>query len=633
MRRTLIGAALVAVLGCGGAPDGPVVSGPEIDDVALRGVTRFSAGQVLEHLYGGETSWVPLTPDYVFDPAIMAVDARRLEALYRAYGYEDARVVGWEARPDGDEVDLIITVEEGPVTRVSEVAFDWVGDVAEAVKRDVEASAGLHAGDPFEIPRLNDTIGTLRLALRLRGHPFARVVGDAVVDPVARTGRVQLALEPGPHAQLGRVEFSGLVDVPEYLCEREIRFAAGSEYSPATTRQMERALAGMDVFRWVGVYPVEPVHDGVVDLEVRVSEAPPQSIRLGFGVGFEATRWEEWVSAKYSHTNLFGHLTRLDLNALAGWAQLPNPLDTQAHGPVAKLRPTFTKKGLLEDYLVWTLAPAFETNIRQGYKFWSPSNRFGVGRWFAGFIRADLSHNWRHVDFFDIAPDLDQNSTQLGRDFRDPYQLSYLEAQLDLHFVDDLLAPRNGLVLEFVYDLAGGPFSGDFDHHKATGGARAYWQVTAGLQVAARATTGVIWLYGPDAGVPFDRRFYLGGTNTVRGWGTDRLSPRLDCSTDANPDACVAIPIGGSTVVQGNLELRYNLAGDFYVAAFGDVGDVQAGEFSWAPAEWNYSAGPGLRYDSPLGLFRLDIGVRLNDPGVLPDEPRWAGHFGLGESF
>lgn len=60
---------------------------------------------------------------------------------------------------------------------------------------------------------------------------------------------------------------------------------------------------------------------------------------------------------------------------------------------------------------------------------------------------------------------------------------------------------------------------------------------------------------------------------------------------------------------------------------------MQAGEVEYIVDEWNYTAGPGLRFDSPVGLFRLDLGFRLNDPGVYPDEPMWAVYFGLRETF
>ena len=84
---------------------------------------------------------------------------------------------------------------------------------------------------------------------------------------------------------------------------------------------------------------------------------------------------------------------------------------------------------------------------------------------------------------------------------------------------------------------------------------------------------------------------------------------------------------------KGNLELRLRTFGDLYLVGFADLGDVQADDMKIVVDEWNYSGGPGLRFDSPIGLVRLDVGFRLNDTGVYPDEPSWAIYFGLGETF
>jgi translocation and assembly module TamA len=86
-------------------------------------------------------------------------------------------------------------------------------------------------------------------------------------------------------------------------------------------------------------------------------------------------------------------------------------------------------------------------------------------------------------------------------------------------------------------------------------------------------------------------------------------------------------------MVQGNLELRLRAVGPLWVVGFLDMGDVQAAAKTFVVEEWNYAAGPGLRADTPLGVFRLDLGLRLNDPGVYPDEPTWAVYFGVGETF
>ena len=630
-------AGLVSTEGCGPPEPTLIGRGRRIREVELNGVTRFSKGEVLDYLRLGETSILPLFPNYPFDEALLAADMRRLEALYRAHGYYEARVV--KAQPEAIDDDkmkvrLRIEVEEGRPTRVEAIRFLWPADAPfdAAARQAIEKQAALEPGAPFEVPRLNESIGNLRQALQLRGHPLGFVRGQADVQTDARQAGVVLQLHPGPHALIEQISFEGLVSVPEYMVRREVRFALGADYSPAVVRQVEEAVKAMRVFRWVATVPPTTVDNGRLHLVIRVSEADPQTVRLGLQLGFEATRWEELVTARYTHTNLFGHLTRLDLDMVVGWAELPDPFDANQHGPVLAFGPTFTKKGLVEDMLVWTLAPAWEMDVREGYQFHSPSNRFGVARWLFGRLHARLTHNLRYVDFFGLVDSFDANTSVLGRDFQDPFLLSYLEAQADLFFTDSLVTPHNGVVFEALYDLAGSFLQGDYDFHKLVGGVRAYWKALSRLQVAARWSTGVILPYGPQAGAPFNLKFYLGGANTLRGWGSQRLSPRLEECDDAG-EACSSIPVGGYTLVQGNLELRLAVGGDFHLVGFFDMGDVQALEREIKVDEWNYSAGPGLRFDSPVGLFRLDVGFRLNDPGIYPDEPMWAVYFGLGETF
>jgi translocation and assembly module TamA len=85
--------------------------------------------------------------------------------------------------------------------------------------------------------------------------------------------------------------------------------------------------------------------------------------------------------------------------------------------------------------------------------------------------------------------------------------------------------------------------------------------------------------------------------------------------------------------VLGNFEVRVRAVDKLNVIAFFDMGDVRGGVASFSPKNWNYSIGPGLRYDSPVGVFRLDAGFRLNDTDTSQGERVWAIHFGLGEAF
>jgi outer membrane protein assembly factor BamA len=629
----------MAVSGCAHRPDPAKVFGQsyEIDDVTLKGVTVFSKARLLKHLHVGETRWVPFSPDYHFDEAVLPVDVQRIESLYAAHGYHQARVmdvdVQWD-HPD-DEVDLVITVQEGPPTLLDGLLFRWAEGTSldPSARKVIEGYSSLKEGAPFEVQHLNGTLGTLRLALQSWGYPLAQVRGTAEVSPGAHKARVQVDLKPGPYARVRGVVLEGLQAVPEDLVQVELSFAQGYGFTPGIAQAVGKVARGMDVFRWVTVRPADEVKDGEVDLLVRVSEADPQSLRLGVQGSFEAARWEQLLVGRYTHTNLLGRLLRLDFDLVAGWAELPDALSPEAHGPVLKLVPSFRKKGWGEDHLQWLLRPSYQVGIQPGYQFHAPATAFGVARWLGRRVHVETTYNVRFVDFFSVAPELDGTSSLLGRDFRDPYLLSYLHLGVDLNFADSLMAPKNGALLGAVYEFAGGPLAGDFDYHKLVATWRGFWRPWSRFQTAARLRTGLIVGHGSENPVaPIDRKFYLGGASSVRAWGTRKLSPRLNaCSAERECDD--SIPIGGTTMVQGNLELRLRAVGALWVVGFVDLGDVQAEELTYKTDEWNYTAGPGLRYDSPLGLVRLDVGFRLNDPGVYTDIPTWGMHFGFGETF
>ena len=74
--------------------------------------------------------------------------------------------------------------------------------------------------------------------------------------------------------------------------------------------------------------------------------------------------------------------------------------------------------------------------------------------------------------------------------------------------------------------------------------------------------------------------------------------------------------------------------GKLWVAAFADVGDVQADTITIRPGSWMYSAGTGVRYQTPLGPIRFDVAFRLNrDETRFAGTKMWGFHISLGEVF
>jgi translocation and assembly module TamA len=114
-------------------------------------------------------------------------------------------------------------------------------------------------------------------------------------------------------------------------------------------------------------------------------------------------------------------------------------------------------------------------------------------------------------------------------------------------------------------------------------------------------------------------RFNAGGGNSVRGYATDTLGP-VDIFGD---------PAGGDAVLIFNQELRYLHRSGFGAAAFWDAGNVFA-KASDLSLSLRHALGTGLRWDSPIGLLRLDIGFPL---GRREGDKAYRVFFSLGQAF
>ncbi len=659
-----------------------------IREVEIIGNHRFDDDELHPYLELRPNQWFPLPRKHWFYPGLIPVDQRRIVELYHAYGYYDARVLDVRVvtLERKHKVEITIVLDEGEVTTVEEVtvrfpegapqeppaSIERSDPLARALRRslrrrpDTDPNAlakyvRLARGDAFEVPIMEASARAIADALRRAGHPFAEVVPHAEVDPVRRRARVEFEVRPGPLLTIGAIEWLGSENVPERAVRYELDWAEGRLYSPALLERIERRVYGLGVFATVSVQPEAPQewrsrHAGEpgagsvspseprgteeqlgdLALTVRTQDADPQRVRLGVELGFEPNRWEQRVSARYSHDNLFRALYRVSLTGRVGYAEMPNTFNPLEHGPVARLELHGQKQHLLWRGLIWTVDPTFELGIQQGYQFWEARHRFGLSRFFTRWVQLGVAHEVSYVDFFNVSPTLDRSETQLGLDFRDPYILSLIEISATIWAVDQIVTPSNGVVLANRYLVAGGGLGGHFDYHEVEPTLRLYWRPHERVQLAARLRVGLIFPYGASPGAPIDRRRYLGGADTVRGWGLRRLAPRI---TDCEPgeqytqDDCESIPVGGNTSVLGNFEVRVRAWRDLWAAVFVDGGDVQPGVMEYHPQQWNYSSGFGLRYASPVGKFRLDIGFRLNDTVLGHGEPIWALHLGLGESF
>jgi translocation and assembly module TamA len=114
-------------------------------------------------------------------------------------------------------------------------------------------------------------------------------------------------------------------------------------------------------------------------------------------------------------------------------------------------------------------------------------------------------------------------------------------------------------------------------------------------------------------------RFKAGGASSLRGFGTNEVGPR----------GCFGEPTGGEAVVIMNQELRYHHPSGFGLVGFYDVGNVFPTVDSMR-FDLRHTLGTGLRWASPVGLLRVDVGFPLDRQ---PEEKSYRIFFGLGQAF
>ncbi|MGH7884410.1 MAG: BamA/TamA family outer membrane protein, partial [Thermodesulfobacteriota bacterium] len=101
---------------------------------------------------------------------------------------------------------------------------------------------------------------------------------------------------------------------------------------------------------------------------------------------------------------------------------------------------------------------------------------------------------------------------------------------------------------------------------------------------------------------PVFKRFFAGGSTSMRGFPFQRLGP-LNDEED---------PLGGNSIFVGNLETRFPLFKKVGGVLFFDYGNVFPSSFDFKLNDIRYAVGTGLRYNTIVGPVRLDVGYALN---------------------
>lgn len=606
--------------------------------------------------------WLPFVSEpgpVRFDPVELQKDRVRLTRFYADMGFPRAEVA-WEVQLDTTDnaVDVRFSVVEGPPMILDTARLEVVGlgaaqggasdpnPLAQELDRvwldGVRGAVGRRFGTP---ERQALRARALQWALQ-RGFPFASVTDELQVDTAASQATLLVNLETGPRARVDSIHFQGNQALSRGTLARELPFREGDWYSSAEVNEGQRQIFGLDLVRLaLSEVPADQPMDSTVTVRYRVDEG---RARLITGEGGYSSVAGMRALAEWSHRDFFGRARVLtaSLESRTGWLALEGNPD-QRYGASVSLRQPY----VFDRRISASITPFVEFRDGAADRSWSYGARAGMV-WEKGpLTAASLDYRLSRREVLEIRAG---GEDLVGQDFIDALAaLDSLESGaassvLSLSTVhgnvNDPLDPRRGWILRTASEVAGPAALSAVEYLRGQVDLAGFVPLGGQKGLSLRAGVGRLHAFGVSAPTAEsdtlaqlirlrDAMLTAGGTQSVRGWGSGLLGPKVPnfrLVEQGDSVGLVAdnyVPFAGFARVSTSAELRLPMPfteSDNRTFLFLDGARV------WNPDErfgggqpdptgqedFFWSTGAGLQLQTLAGALRVSVGYKLN-PSLL----------------
>ena len=588
--------------------------------------------------------WLGLGEKRAFNQQDFLRDILRVQLVYRRSGFLDVKVDTVVRRTPAD-IYITFQITEGPSVRVDQVDVTGLDSLPSTEHRALVLDLPLAPRDVFSRYVLEAARDTLLTRLRDNGYPSARVSGRFEINTSERTAHAALDAHPGTRAVVGTTRVMGQQVVDSGFIASLLTVRPGQPYRQEELYRSQRALYGSELFRFASVaIDSGSFTDSSTRVPLIVSVTEGEMHRAMASIGFGTTDCFR-AGAGWTARNALGGGKILDLSGRLSKIGVGSPL---GFGAERTLCPS-----LLEDSVGSRKANYGLTLSLRRNGFLSPDNQLVLSVFserrseFKVYLRdefgvsAAINRETSARIPVTLAYRLAYGSTEanavsfcasfnacVAKDIaplRERRLLATLSLSAVRQRVNNLLDPSRGSLLSVEAALSSRLIGSSQQQQftRIVGDAALYVPLTRTVVLASHLRGGVI--YAPRirlasgttaAFVPPEQRFYAGGPNDVRGYDRNELGPVVYVVKDSsisgsgvpNVSAVRVAATGGNRTVVANLELRLPsplLSQRLRFAAFVDAGALWE---SGGEAVVRLTPGVGLRFASPLGPIRFDVG-------------------------
>jgi outer membrane protein assembly complex protein YaeT len=625
---------------------------------------------------------VPITPGQPLVQTTASRAAVAIRDLYRSRGFTQAAVQtvgdvlpGAQTSSADRRVTLRYNITEGPRTVVSSVAFDGNRVLTSAQLDQMMTTA---PGRPYSESDIVAARDRIDIEYRNRGYETVVVEPRVSLSADGTMADIRFAINEGQQVIVDRVIIVGNERTSTGTIERELLLRPGEPLGYSARIESQQRLAALGLFRRVLIEELRHSGEPRRDVLIQVEEAPPTTVGYGGGVEggtrlrptgeggqaeerfefaprgfFEIGRRNLW--GKNRAANLFGRvsLRSRDVVLSESGLRFAEPAEGSGYGfNEYRVLATFREPRVFNSPADVLVTGILDQAIRSSFNFITREARAEAGVRIGARYNLAGRYSYEHTRLFD------ERFTEAEKPLIDrifpQVRISKFSASVIRDTRNDILDPDSGTLAILDSQLAGRMIGSEVGFTRTFVEGFAFYRVPTerrlvvalgsrfGLAHGFRRTVARI---GPDGRpitdptgapivdvvqdlLPASERFFAGGDTTVRGFSLDRLGTPATISS-------TGFPTGGNGLVVLNAELRLGLVGGLGAVGFVDAGNVFLRATDLDLGELRGAAGVGVRYRSPVGPIRIDLGFKLDRRELAPGrlERRSVLHISLGQAF